>query len=73
MRLTRVVVLDHRGQVLPLVYVHGHEGRVLADHVAGLAGVHGVHLVSAIGPCGWKSKGHCLGSESLAWHGDSGS
>lgn len=70
MRLTIVGVLHDRGQVLPLVYVHRHKGRVLADHAAGLAGVHGVHLISAIGSCGRKSKGHGLGSESLAWRGD---
>lgn len=65
--LTGVGVLHDRGQVPPLVYVHRHEGRVLADYVAGLAGVHSVHLVPAIGPCGRKSEVHCLGSESIAW------
>lgn len=69
--LTRVGVLHHRGQVPPLVYVHRHEGCVLADHIASLAGVHSIHLVSAIGPWGRKSEGHCWGSESI--FGDSGS
>lgn len=50
--LTGVGVRHHGGQVPALAHVHRHVGSVLADDVAGLAGVHGIHLVAAAGPCG---------------------
>lgn len=61
--LTGVGVPHHGGQVAALVYVHGHEGCVFADDVAGLAGVHGIRLVAAAGPCRGRSRGHCAHSE----------
>lgn len=63
--LTCAGVLHHRVQVPALAHVHGHEGCVLADDTAGLAGVHGTHLVAATGPCRARDRGHCLGSKVL--------
>lgn len=59
--LTRVGVPHHGGQAPPLAHVHGHKDCILADDVAGLAGVHSVHLVTAAGPCGWGSWGSVCG------------
>lgn len=61
--LTGVGVCHHGGQVPALAHVHRHVGSVLADDVAGLAGVHGIHLVAAAGPCGGESWGHCADSK----------
>lgn len=62
-RLTGAGVGHHGGQVPPLAHVHGHEGRVLADDVAGPAGVHGARLVAAAGPCGGRGWSHCVDSK----------
>lgn len=53
--LTRVGIPHHGGQVAALAHVHRHKGCVFADDVAGLAGVHGIHLVAAARPCGGRS------------------
>lgn len=63
--LTRVGVSHDGGQVTALASVHRHEGCVLADDVAGLAGVHGVHLVAAAGPCRGRRGGVTVWSRKV--------
>lgn len=49
--VTCVAVLNDGGQVGAAAQLHRHEGRVLADDIAGLAGVDGVELISPPRPC----------------------
>lgn len=54
-RLTSIGVFHHGGEVPALAQVHGHKGCVFADDIACLAGVHGIHLIAAVGP--WRGRG----------------